>query len=746
MKTMKNNSSPGIDGITAAWYKMFWCKIKHLVHESLTTSFQIGSLSPSQRKGIIIIIYKGKGHRNKLTNWRPITVDYKLLTKVIANRLNDIIKYIIHDDQNGYIKGRSASMIIRALDDIIEYTDKFNIPGAILTLDYTKAYDSLSKQFMITCFKKYGFGPNFERWISVINANTQSCISYCGWLSDWFPIERGIRQGCPLSPLCFILACEFLACKIRQTNKIKGIALPCNTGVKEIKILQYADDSTILINDEQSITETFVIIDLFSVFSGLVLNRQKTEAIWIGCWKYRRKQLHNIKWKIFPDNEIKVLGIFVKGDQMIHSNPHNWEAKFVKCENLIKSWRYRNLTIMGRITIAKTFLAAQFIYLMQSTILSDNILKRINTLLFKFIWNSKDIYKEEDLKRVTEKVKRNNVILIQNFKHQGLNMIDMISMQDAFSAKWVQRLSDNSHGSWKLIPSYFLNKILKRLTIFKCNIPYKQMRGCDIYQPYFCKMVLQKWADSPFYNDEHNVSNSTQVIWNNNLMKYRNTVLHIRRWINHDIILISDIVDEVGHISYSKVTEKLRDSAIARFEYNIVYNAFNNLPNNKIYLPKNEDLYIKNKLLSKWSSKGIRTILQNHKHESRLNLQINHHNYSHEAHVWNLVPFVTKESTLIAMQWKILHKIYPSKVYLNKVRLSDNDRCEACGLIDTLEHYFYECNSVQILWNLIKQEISLLYDKNILFTTETVLLGMYERPSSIDNKHFLKAKYIDYVG
>ena len=114
-------------------------------------------------------------------------------------------------------------------------------------------------------------------------------------------------------------------------------------------------------------------------------------------------------------------------------------------------------------------------------------------------------------------------------------------------------------------------------------------------------MVLQKWADSPFYNDEHNVSNSTQVIWNNNLMKYRNTVLHIRRWINHDIILISDIVDEVGHIhvSYNKVTEKLRDSAITRFEYNIVYNAFNNLPNNKIYLPKNEDLYIKNKLLSK---------------------------------------------------------------------------------------------------------------------------------------------------
>ena len=129
----------------------------------------------------------------------------------------------------------------------------------------------------------------------------------------------------------------------------------------EVKILQYADDSTILVNNEKSIVEVFRIINEFTVFSGLVLNINKTEAIWIGCWKYKRKEVHDIKWKIFPVNEIKVLGVYLKNDTPLHENSHNWEAKFVKCENLIKSWRHRKLSLLGKILIAKSLLSSRFI-------------------------------------------------------------------------------------------------------------------------------------------------------------------------------------------------------------------------------------------------------------------------------------------------------------------------------------------------------------------------------------------------
>ena len=272
LKNMKNDSSPGSDGLTAAWYRFFWDEIKHTILKCYQYSFEKGYMSNSQRKGIIKLLYKGKGAKEELTNWRPITltnVDYKILAKVMSNRMKSVIKNIVHEDQNGYIKSRSPSCVLRTLDDIVEYTNTNNIPGALLSLDYSKAFDTISKEFMIFCFKKFGFGNMYTQWVSVLNKNTISCISYCGWMTEWFKLERGIRQGCPFSPLCFILACEILSLKIRQTPNIKGIKLPCELTPKEIKILQYADDSTLLLEDEDSINESLHLVELFSQFSGL---------------------------------------------------------------------------------------------------------------------------------------------------------------------------------------------------------------------------------------------------------------------------------------------------------------------------------------------------------------------------------------------------------------------------------------------------------------------------------------------
>ena len=71
--------------------------------------------------------------------------------------------------------------------------------------------------------KENGFGPDFVKWVSVVMADAKSCGAYCGWLSEYFAIEAGIRQGCPFSLLAFVLAVELLAVKIRQCENIKGL-------------------------------------------------------------------------------------------------------------------------------------------------------------------------------------------------------------------------------------------------------------------------------------------------------------------------------------------------------------------------------------------------------------------------------------------------------------------------------------------------------------------------------------------
>ena len=99
---------------------------------------------------------------------------------------------------------------------------------------------------MLQTFKVFGFGPEFQKWVKILTSNSQSSIIHGGWLSDSFDVECGIRQGCPFSPLAFILAVELLAIKIRNSD-ILGIKAPINNNTRDefIKIKQLADDTTL---------------------------------------------------------------------------------------------------------------------------------------------------------------------------------------------------------------------------------------------------------------------------------------------------------------------------------------------------------------------------------------------------------------------------------------------------------------------------------------------------------------------
>ena len=275
LKEMKITSSPGSDGLTVSWYRVFWNKIEKILIPFYNEALITGQMAHSQRAGILTLLHKGKSlPRDQLGNWRPISLtntDYKILAKSISNRFKQVVKHLICEDQNGYIKGRHSGIVIRAIDDVIEYTHVTEKNGAILALDYSKAFDSISKEFMKKSFKFFGFGPNFINWINILNTNTVSCIQNCGWLSRWFPLQCGIRQGCPLSPLCFILACEILSCHIRQNKTIKGIQMPLSIdGRNEIKIMQFADDSTLFLADETSsvfhVSFTGIIFSEFNEF------------------------------------------------------------------------------------------------------------------------------------------------------------------------------------------------------------------------------------------------------------------------------------------------------------------------------------------------------------------------------------------------------------------------------------------------------------------------------------------------
>ena len=118
------------------------------------------------------------------------------------------------------LKATGCSLLI---DDIIDQQNVLNKPGLLVTIDCFYAFDCISKDFMTNAFQIFGFGVDFVKWVCVLVKDTKSCVSYCGSLSDLFVVESGILQGCPFSPLAFVLVVQLLAIKIRDCKKIKGI-------------------------------------------------------------------------------------------------------------------------------------------------------------------------------------------------------------------------------------------------------------------------------------------------------------------------------------------------------------------------------------------------------------------------------------------------------------------------------------------------------------------------------------------
>ena len=219
---------------------------------------------------MITLIPKEDSSLFDLSNWRPITllnVDYKILTKTIARRIEPTLPNIIHSDQSGFIKGRYIGQNVRLLCDIMEYSDTNKLPGILLFLDFKKAFDSIEWKFIDKSLELFNFCPRIRNWISTLYSNVESGVINAGFMTKYFKVSPGVRQGCPLSPFLFVIAAELLATKIRQSALCRGLQLPNN---KEAKISQFADDTTIIAKDVESVKQVL----------GLEINQRKTKAIW----------------------------------------------------------------------------------------------------------------------------------------------------------------------------------------------------------------------------------------------------------------------------------------------------------------------------------------------------------------------------------------------------------------------------------------------------------------------------------
>ena len=255
------------------------------------------------------LIFK-KGDRLDLENWRPISLlndDYKLCARVLAGRLLKVIATVVVPDQSCGVPGRYIGENITFLRDVVELANEYNLPIALLSLDQGKASDRVDWPFLFATLAKMGFGDSFIRWVRLLYTDVRSSVLVNGYTSRSFKPSRGVRQGCPLSPLLYVLSMKVLAANFRCHPDITGLRLPGLSSPLPVLSL-YADNTSVVSCSDRATRAIFSVYDRFEQGTGAKLNLGKCEGVWLGSWCGRLDAPVPIKW---TTAFIKLLGVYL---------------------------------------------------------------------------------------------------------------------------------------------------------------------------------------------------------------------------------------------------------------------------------------------------------------------------------------------------------------------------------------------------------------------------------------------------
>ena len=396
-------------------------------------------------------------------------------------------------------------------------------------------------------------------------------------------MERGVRQGCPISPLLFILTSELLAKNVRQDNKIKGIEIPGRN--EPLKIKMYADDTTFFLRDNMDYREVLSKIKLFSKYTGLNLNKSKSFAMVMSDKSFE----NTIKFGIKFVNKINILGIYFSNELKSDEICETVDKKIEQLRKVCALWSRRNIRIIGKIILLKTFGLSLFNYIMQSIGISEKKLKEINRIMFSFIWqNKKD-------KKSIEKVKRD--ILCLDYAQGGLKMFDMLNIQDSYFLQWGERLLNDDNPHWASLPIFYFQRVGGRIA-FESNVRSKDFKGLNLVNNHFWRNVLKKWLDSK--NDEFEDENNKIIdgsdlfypdepLFNNKNVTFKGKVIFKERCIKKGICRIKDILLNERPIDYQGFSNLYGDLPDTLLVYNILFNSVVKITSKLIHDP---DCYV----------------------------------------------------------------------------------------------------------------------------------------------------------
>ncbi|CAI7745487.1 unnamed protein product [Closterium sp. NIES-54] len=309
-RSMAKDKAPGKDGLPKELFELHWDILgKHFMQ--LARNFAATAMLPTSTKDAVTILLHKKGGRDQLENYRPVTLlnfTYKVIARVVADRMK------------------------KMLHEVISW----------------KAFDSVSRGFLFTVLERMGFPSLFVDWVRGLHKDTRTSLLINGWMGEAIDVVSGVRQGCPLAPYLFLCAVEPLA----QQAAVRNLGL--ERGYRRLAYLGYADDTTLILQGEEQITEAERLLADFEAESGLATNKEKSSILPLG--RNLNKQAcktDGFKW-VKADEAERLLGVWVTP---AGSCTPTWEKAFARIKEKPRQWETQHLTTDARVAVINCYIS-----------------------------------------------------------------------------------------------------------------------------------------------------------------------------------------------------------------------------------------------------------------------------------------------------------------------------------------------------------------------------------------------------
>jgi hypothetical protein len=463
LKSAPTNKRPGKDGLPYEFYQTFWDLLRDPLEAAAQAVFQDTTsavpLPATMREGVITLLFKGGDKdRRDPAMYRPITLlntDYKLVAKVVAQRMAGPLDSVVDVTQTAFLPGRNiGDNILYHLEEVdyLESLEAVDRTGCILFLDFEKAFDRVDREWLHRCVARLGFGPHMQRWVRVLLAGTSAQVAYNGYLTDPLQVLSGVAQGSPLSPILFTAHAQPLAARMRQLQRegrIKPITLPDNTPLPPTH--QHADDTTLHVATvEDAAVAISEGVDVFCRATGATLNIRKSVGMTLGAQPVLAGEDPITQASFIGANDsLRHLGVrLARGIRtQTAAAAATFSAGYGALCGQKEAWSKHRLSFLGRVHVAKQALAS-IVYFHASFVMPPaDVLAWVVGALAGFITSPSSAVEEGGRRAQHPGLAVASMPVGQG----GVGAPDVRTQVAALQAKVVARLHHPSRHPWKVL-------------------------------------------------------------------------------------------------------------------------------------------------------------------------------------------------------------------------------------------------------------------------------------------------------